>query len=80
MENMLPWPGLLVHLMVPPISDTKSDEMARPSPVPPYLRVKEASAWEKGVNKYSCFSGGMPIPVSLMQMVKATREPWSPKF
>ena len=32
--------------IVPPIISTSRLQMVRPRPVPPYLRVMEASAWE----------------------------------
>ena len=38
-----PSPSLSAH-MVPPISSARRFEIARPSPVPPYLRVVELSA------------------------------------
>ena len=44
---------------------TSIDETASPRPVPPYLRVVEASTWEKLSNTASCFSRGIPMPVSL---------------
>src|SRR2546425_1933329 len=40
---------------------------SKPSPVPPYLRVVEPSAWEKASKIICCFSIGMPIPVSLTE-------------
>ncbi len=40
--------------------------MASPSPVPPYLRVVEASAWTKGANRCAVWSGRIPMPVSVM--------------
>ncbi len=45
-ENVAPRPGppLSAHI-VPPISSASRLLMASPSPVPPYLRVVEASAW-----------------------------------
>ena len=38
--------------------------MVRPSPVPPYFRVVEVSSCSKARKILSCFSGGMPMPVS----------------
>ena len=38
---------------------------ASPRPVPPYLRVVAASAWEKTSNSRVSCSGVMPMPVSL---------------
>ena len=38
--------------------------MVRPNPVPPYLRVVELSSCSKARKIVSCFSGGMPMPVS----------------
>jgi hypothetical protein len=42
--NVLPAPGLLTSLISPPRSRDSSRLMARPSPVPPYLREVEPSA------------------------------------
>ena len=39
-------------------------EMVKPRPVPPYLRVVDASACEKALNSAACTAGGIPIPVS----------------
>src|ERR1039458_9808726 len=41
------------------------EEIVRPKPVPPYLRVMDASAWENDSKISRCLSAGMPIPVSL---------------
>ena len=49
----------------PPMSCTSWREMARPKPVPPYLRVVELSSWLKGVNSACKRSEGMPMPESL---------------
>src|SRR4030095_14035112 len=38
--------------------------MARPSPVPPYRRVVEASIWLNDWNSRSSRSGAIPMPVS----------------
>ena len=43
-------PGALSTPISPPISSTSCLEIARPSPVPPYLRVVEPSAWANGWN------------------------------
>ena len=39
--NALPWPCSLSTQMRPPIIDANCDEIVRPRPVPPYLRVVE---------------------------------------
>ena len=46
-EMTEPFPSSLSTQMLPPISSVSLRLMARPSPVPPYLRVVEASTWEK---------------------------------
>ena len=61
---MLPWPAWLSSHSRPPISFTSWEQIARPSPVPPYFRVIERSACSKASKITCCFSGGMPIPVS----------------
>ena len=45
MVKVEPWPGSLATVMSPPIIWQKRRLIASPSPVPPYLRVVEASAW-----------------------------------
>jgi len=42
-QNVEPCPGTLVTPICPPIKSTNCFEMARPNPVPPYLRVVEPS-------------------------------------
>jgi hypothetical protein len=46
--KVVPTPGLLSTLIDPPINSQIRFEIARPKPVPPYLRVVESSTWEKG--------------------------------
>jgi hypothetical protein len=41
--------------------------MARPSPVPPYRRDVDPSACWNGSKMICCFSGGIPMPVSLTE-------------
>ena len=45
--NVEPLPNSLMTVTSPPIIWQILRVIARPSPVPPYLRVVEASAWEK---------------------------------
>ena len=63
-KKRLPWPGWLSSCSWPPISVTSRAEMARPSPVPPNLRVVDASACVNASNTRACCSGEMPMPVS----------------
>ena len=49
----------------PPMSSTSCLEIARPRPVPPYLRVVEPSACAKGSKSCVERSGAMPMPVSV---------------
>ena len=44
-QNRLPRSGSLSTPISPPNSSTNCLEIASPSPVPPYLRVLEVSAW-----------------------------------
>ena len=64
-QNVEPLPGVLSTPIWPPIISTSCLEIARPRPVPPYLRVVEPSACEKAWNKYGSPSGAMPMPVSV---------------
>ena len=65
-------PGVLRRVSSPPSSCASSRLMARPRPVPPYLRLVEASACWKASNTIFCFSTGMPTPVSVTS--KATTD------
>ena len=42
---MLPWPSSLSTQIRPAIIPTNRAEMLKPSPVPPYFRVVDPSAW-----------------------------------
>ena len=69
--NVLPWPGVLTSLISPPSSVASSRLIARPRPVPPYLRLVPASACWNASKISRCFSGAMPMPVSLTSMATA---------
>ena len=59
--NVDPFPGSLSTVTSPPIMRQKRRLMARPSPVPPYLRVVEASACAKGLKSFpTCSAGTSP--------------------
>ena len=71
--NVLPGPssapsdrseGLSTQIR-PPIISTSRALMDRPRPVPPYLRVVEASAWENASKIWLCLSFETPMPVSV---------------
>ena len=47
--------------------------MERPSPVPPYFRVVEVSAWLNAWNKRAVCSGVIPIPLSRTENFSFTR-------
>ncbi len=64
-EKVLPRPGRLSTVIFPPMRATSRAAIVRPSPVPPYLRVVEASSCSKAPKILSCLSGEMPMPVSL---------------
>ena len=61
---MLPVPGVLRSWISPPSRFESSRLIARPRPVPPYLRLVLASACWKASKISFCFSAGMPMPVS----------------
>jgi hypothetical protein len=65
-ENVDPRPGSLSSVRVPPIRSTSWREIGSPSPVPPYLRAWELSAWEKASKIRSWSAGAIPMPVSAM--------------
>ena len=63
-QKTLPPPGLGSSPMVPPRASTISREMARPSPVPPYTLVVDASAWVNGSKRCPIRAASTPTPVS----------------
>ncbi len=62
--KVVPCPASLATVRSPPINRQNRRLMARPSPVPPYLRVVDASACENAWNNFDTCSGVIPIPVS----------------
>src|SRR5437879_613180 len=64
MVNVEPRPGVLWTVMSPPIKRQKRRLIASPRPVPPYLRVVEASACAKSWNNLAICCGVMPMPLS----------------
>ena len=73
--KVLPWPNWLSTQIRPSIIATRRLTIARPSPLPPYCRVVEESAWvklEKTVDQLL----RIPIPVSATEKC---RKP-SPEF
>ncbi len=65
MVKVDPLPGALSTVTSPPIIWQKRRVIASPSPVPPYLRVVDASACENGWKSRPSCSEVMPMPVSL---------------
>ena len=63
--NVLPRPGVDVSRISPPSSRDSSRLIARPRPVPPYLRLVEPSACWNASKMICCLSAGMPMPVSV---------------
>ncbi|OFA05196.1 hypothetical protein JAB9_08720 [Janthinobacterium sp. HH107] len=59
-----PCPATDWSTMLPPIISASCLMMARPSPVPPYLREVVLSAWRNGWKTAAAASGAMPMPVS----------------
>ena len=65
--KVLPLPAMLLRRISPPSRCASSRLMASPRPVPPYLRAVPASACWNASKMIRCFSGGMPMPVSLTE-------------
>ena len=63
--NALPSLALLRRCISPPSRFASSRLIARPNPVPPYRRLVLASACWNASKMMRCFSGGMPMPVSV---------------
>src|SRR5260221_14701426 len=72
-----PWPHALSTWISPPIIVQNARLMARPSPVPPYLRVVEESACVNGGNSFDTWSGVMrmrePRTENTIQLPPSTR-------
>ena len=62
--KVLPAPDLALDPQPPPISSTRRDEIVRPRPVPPYLRVVDPSACAKASKMTAACPSGCPMPVS----------------
>jgi len=60
--NVLPAPGMLISRISPPKRRASSRLIAKPRPVPPYLRLVVPSAWVNGSKMMRCLSVGMPLP------------------
>ena len=60
-------PGTLVSLSSPPNRCASSRLIASPKPVPPYFRDVPASACWNASKMIFCFSGAMPMPVSVTE-------------
>lgn len=78
--NVLPRPRTLSTQMRPRMRATSSDEMVRPSPVPPKRRVVDASAWANASKMAACRSSGMPMPVSRTARCSCTPPADSPSL
>ena len=80
--KVLPCPGRLSSKISPPSRRASSRLMVSPSPVPPKVRLVDESACWKASKMSSCFSAGMPIPVSetaIASTCPAERRPGAPK-
>jgi len=64
---VLPTRGALTSRISPPSRRESSRLIASPSPVPPYLRLVLPSACWNASKMICCFSGEMPMPVSLTE-------------
>ena len=52
--------------------------MVSPRPVPPYLRVIDVSSCSNARKIFACFSGGMPMPVSVTAKRSSTSDAVGP--
>ena len=73
-----PCPSSLTTSMSPPSMWQRRLVMANPRPVPPKVRVVEASAWEKVWNSFSICSGVIPMPESVTANVIHLRSATTP--
>jgi hypothetical protein len=70
-DDPRPGPSLCAHIR-PPISSARRLLIARPSPVPPYLRVVDESACENDWKIRPMPSGVSPMPVSRTAKLSST--------
>src|SRR5665213_4114112 len=68
-ENEEPWPNSDSTQMNPPCISMMRLDIARPRPVPPFLRVAEFSACWNSSNILDCSASAIPGPVSLTAIV-----------
>ena len=68
-----PRPGWLETTISPPSSRAISRLIARPRPVPPYLRLVVPSACWKASKMMRCLSSAMPMPVSVTESAIQSR-------
>ena len=73
--NVLPSPSTLSSLISPPRRRASSRLIANPKPVPPYRRLVLPSACWNASKMVSCFSAGIPIPLSLTDNAKTFSAP-----
>ncbi len=59
-----PAPRALSTPIPPPMASARPLQIARPRPVPPWLRVRDASTWENRWKSLACSSSSRPGPVS----------------
>ena len=71
-QNVEPTPSSLVTPTSPPMSSTSRLTMDKPKPVPPNLRVVDASTWLKAWNSAFIRFAGMPMPVSRISQRTST--------
>ena len=75
--KVLPCPGALRSRISPPRRRASSRLMVSPNPVPPKVRLVELSACWNASKTSSCFSRGMPMPVSETAKASTWGEPRS---
>src|SRR5439155_11942710 len=62
--KVLPAPGALSTLSVPPIASTSRLQIVRPSPVPLLRSRSGLRSWKNSSKMFRRCSGAMPMPVS----------------
>ena len=72
--NVDPLSNSLVTVIVPPWSSINPFVMVSPKPLPFVNSLFELTTWLKRSNILSIFSGGIPLPVSLISIVNVLSE------
>ena len=73
-QKVAPWPSSLCTPISPPMLSMSCLQIESPRPVPPNLRVVEASAWANAWKRCFCAAGAIPMPLSRMRKLSCATD------